>query len=797
MIDNINSFRDTIQQDGMTPPEHIEPGRIHRFPGAGKGKGNIAGWCKMFPDGLGGVYGDYSRELSETWQADRCKTFTPAERSAFNKQVEESRKQAEESRKKYHADAALKAVAIYENAKEDPARHQYYIKKGVNLGGLVRCGVWPQRGWDNALIIPIYDSAEDIVSLQAINTDGTKDFLSGGRIKGCFYPIGKIRGATGLIVIGEGVGTVAPACEVMGCPGVCALSDGNLEAVTKEIRKLAPDAEIIIIADDDQKEDGSNPGRESATKAAEAIGCKWVIPDLGKKADAWDVFNELGAEGIRAMMAAAVFPGCKEPETVSGLSDDKAIIQNLAALSPLDYDRTRIATAKALNVRPATLDTMVRAARKEEQTESGLVFDDLEPWPDPVDGATLLSEIALTVHRFIVCQSETAYAVALWAAMTWFMDVVQVAPLAVITAPEKRCGKSQLLFLLSRLVYRPLTASNISTAALFRTIDALRPTMLVDEADSFMKENEDMRGLLNSGHTRDGAYIIRVVGDDHEPKRFNTWGAKALAGIGRIADTLMDRAVVLELRRKLPHEQVERLRYAEPGLFDTLAAQLCRFAEDNQEAVRLSRPDLPGKLNDRAQDNWEPLLAIADVVGGQWPALARDAALKLSGAVDPGLTIGTELLSDIQEIFESKKVDRISSVDLIAALCEDEEKPWATYNHGFQIKPRQVAKRLSEYGISSNTIRVNGTTAKGFTRPQFEDAFVRYLTLSPVSSVTPSQALPVKVLGVTDSVTRYGNKIQKVTREPLILKGCDGVTDKTPLKELFTQKEDEPFMVTI
>lgn len=459
--------------------------------------------------------------------------------------------------------------------------------------------------------------------------------------------------------------------------------------------------------------------------------------------------------------------------------EDEATILRLAALSPLQYDRKRKEIAKTINVRPATLDNMVKAARKEEETGTGLIFDDLEPWPDPVNGVALFDEVAATVQRFIVCPSETAHTVALWASMTWFMDVVQVAPLAVITAPEKRCGKSQLLFLLGRLVYRPLTASNISTAALFRTIDAWRPTMLVDEADSFMKENEDMRGLLNSGHTRDGAHIIRLVGDNHAPTKFSTWGAKALAGIGRIADTLMDRAVVLELRRKLPHEKVERLRYAEQDLFKILAGKLCRFAEDHREAVRKARPDLPAKLNDRAQDNWEPLLAIADVAGGQWPSLARAAALKLSGTSDSSLTIGVELLFDIQEIFDAKRVDRISTADLITALCEDDEKPWATYNKGFQIKPRQVARKLSEYGISSNTIRIGNNTAKGFMREQFTEAFSRYLTLSPLPSVTPSQPIQDKVLTVTDSDAVTVTEYQKVTRKPLLGKACDGVTDKT------------------
>ena len=140
---------------------------------------------------------------------------------------------------------------------ENPLLHQYYIKKAVTLGDKVHRGAWPQKGWDDALIVPIYSSEGTLASLQAIHPDPSikKDFLADGRIKGCFYLIGKISGVSGLIVIGEGLATVAAVCEVMGCPGVVAFSAGNLEAVAKEIRTLAPLADIVLIADDDQKED--------------------------------------------------------------------------------------------------------------------------------------------------------------------------------------------------------------------------------------------------------------------------------------------------------------------------------------------------------------------------------------------------------------------------------------------------------------------------------------------------------------------------------------------------------------
>lgn len=366
--------------------------------------------------------------------------------------------------------------------------------------------------------------------------------------------------------------------------------------------------------------------------------------------------------------------------------------------------------------------------------------------------------------------------------MTWFMDVVQVAPLAVITAPEKRCGKSQLLSLLGRLSARSITASSISPAALYRAIDAWSPTLLIDEADAFVKDNEELRGIINSGHTRDSAYVIRTVGDTFTPTKFNTWGAKAIAGIGHIADTLMDRAVILELRRKLPHESVDRLRYAEPDLFHNLRSKLARFADDYREQVRQARPSLPASLNDRAQDNWEPLLAIAKVAGAGWLEIGTAAALKLSGAESASQTVGTELLADIKDVFEMQGVDRISTADLINALCEDDEKLWATYNRGNPIKPRQLANKLKGYGISSNTLRFKHSgIAKGYERDQFVESFSRYLAPPPSPSVTPLQPSSIGHLGVTDKNNVTVTVTDSAMLNMPINRNCYAVTGRNPL----------------
>ncbi len=410
---------------------------------------------------------------------------------------------------------------------------------------------------------------------------------------------------------------------------------------------------------------------------------------------------------------------------------DDEVIARLATLKPLEYDRVRVAEAKALKVQVKTLDGMVKANR-ESLKQSDSPFADIEPWQETIAPAQLLDELTCTIQRFIVLDKHQAQSAALWVAACWFIDVIDCAPIALINAPERACGKTQLLTVLARLAPRTAQASGISPSVLFRMIEAYQPTLFIDEIETVLKDNDDLRGLINAGHTRDMPYVWRSVskGDDWEPRRFNVWGMKAIAGINaiKLAETVTSRSIVFELRRKTANENVERLRRAEAGLFETLAAKLARFADDYAEAVQKASIDLPDALGDREQDNWEPLLQIASVAGSHWPNTALNAALRLSDSTQTPMSSANELLADIQEIFESKQVIKISTTELINALCDDVEKSWATYNRGKPLSPRQLSSKLNDYGIASKTIRTNSyETAKGFECEQFNDAFARYL----------------------------------------------------------------------
>ena len=473
-----------------------------------------------------------------------------------------------------------------------------------------------------------------------------------------------------------------------------------------------------------------------------------------------------------------------QPTAAAGQETEDAMIARLAGLSDLAYFRTQKACAEALGVSISQLDKLVTKERKRQAAEaeatgeggSSVLFDEVEPWPEPVDGSVLLDELVVTIRRFVICERHTADAAALWLAFTWLIDAVSVAPIANITAPLPNCGKSTLLDLFEKLTFRPLKVDNISPAALFRSVEKWRPTLLIDEVDAFLKDNEDARGILNSGHKRNG-FVLRVVGDSHEPRRFSTWGAKALCGIGAIASTLQSRSIRLELRRKLPGESVGNLRHIEGALIERLQRQLMRFAEDNSAAVKAARPAPAHGLTNRAQDNWEPLVAVAMVAGGEWPARCLRAALAISGAAQEAPSIDAELLADIKSAFERKRVAKLFTTDLLAALCEDKEARWATWSRGQAMTARQLSSRLSGFGVASGTIRIGSETAKGYQVERFLDAFARYLPNVSYTPVTQSQPSNGAGLSLTPARQARHCVTDEKALKPSNGKGCDCVTD--------------------
>jgi hypothetical protein len=352
------------------------------------------------------------------------------------------------------------------------------------------------------------------------------------------------------------------------------------------------------------------------------------------------------------------------------------------------------------------------------------------------EGTRILADLRAQVKRYVVMPSEEALtAVTLWIAATHLQRAWQHAPRLAIVAPEKRCGKSRLLDVVTETVCSPLITVNASPAAIFRSItDEDPPTLLVDEADTLFgtpkaaERNEDLRGLINAGHQRNRP-TLRVSGPEHKPTAFPTFAMAALAGIDDLPDTVMDRSVVIRMRRRAAGEKVAAFRTTRdtPALHairDRLAAWLRPLYAQALEM----EPPMP--VEDRAADTWEPLVIIADLAGGEWPALARTACRTMTdyevGQDEEG-GLRTRLLVGIRRAFAAENDPAVLSTKrLLESLNADKEAPWAEYGAS-GLTPRGLQLLLKPYGISSANRRFpDGTQAKGFARNQFLDTWARY-----------------------------------------------------------------------
>jgi putative DNA primase/helicase len=419
--------------------------------------------------------------------------------------------------------------------------------------------------------------------------------------------------------------------------------------------------------------------------------------------------SELAGRGARVRIAnLPVEDGVNGPDDFRAVHGDAALFAVLDAAQP----------------------AKVKAGKPEPKKQGREVqLDDPEPWPDPVDGPALLDSIADVLAQYVALPAHAAVTIALWLLHTYLIGEVFTTPNLAITSPTKRCGKTLLLIVAGSLVPRRLFTANVTPAVLFRAIEKYRPTLLIDEADSFVRENEELRGVLNSGHTKTTATVLRAVGDDHEPRLFSTWCAKAIALIGALPATLADRSIEVKMRRRAAGEPVARLRQDRiDGECADLRRQAARWAADHADVIRAADPDVPGTLHDRAADCWRPLLAVADAAGGTWPDQARLAAVGLAGSQDEG-DVAVELLADIKEIVEDTDADLIGSSVLLERLVGMEGRPWADYRNGKAMTPHGLARLLKRFEVFPCDRRQGEKVLKSYRRDDFGDAFARYLPL--------------------------------------------------------------------
>jgi putative DNA primase/helicase len=489
---------------------------------------------------------------------------------------------------------------------------------------------------------------------------------------------------------------------------------------------------IIIAPDKDA------PGKHyalSVAGAALAHGAKsvgvidvWSLPVWGEGDDLAD--HEVPPEFLEGAKDVHEFFEATELEP--------HIVKACAALGRGDLDRQKKALAESLGIGVRTFEGLVKEARVKEceadtidPASNGFEDDQLEPWEESVDGEHLYAELVALIERYVILSGAQAAAVACWIVFSYGFDAMRICPQMLINSPSKRCGKSTLLELIMSLVRRPLPAANISSAAVFRSIDSWKPTLLIDEADTFLNSNgnEEITGILNSGHNRSLAYVVRTqeIDGEHTPVRFSTFCPKVIAMIKAPADTIVDRSIVITLVRKLAIQRVDAMPIDAVEQMKDTRRRILRWVADNLETVKFDMEATPSMSNDRARQNWAVLVAFALALGPLAHAAVLKAASDLADTSDIEENIEVDLLADLRDLTEVEKRPYIESAVIVQDLLKLKERPWGEINRGKELTENKLARLLKPFKLSPEKFREGIATHRGYSVAALKAVFDRYL----------------------------------------------------------------------
>jgi hypothetical protein len=350
----------------------------------------------------------------------------------------------------------------------------------------------------------------------------------------------------------------------------------------------------------------------------------------------------------------------------------------------------------------------------------------------------LVEEIRAFIRRYMVLSESQSLIVALWIIHTHLIEHVDQTPYLSITSPDTECGKSRLMEVLEVLVARAWLVINPSEAVAFRQIDAMVPTLLLDEVDTIFSPqsarfHEGLRAIIDAGHRR-GTMVPRATDFGRGVEHFSPFCAKALAGIGTLPDTISRRSIYIRLGRKKKDEQVEKFKRRDVlPVANALRDQVAAWAAARGEAVGQSRPDMPHELSDRMEEGCESLIAIADLMG--CGTVARTAIVEvLSGErLDAQDTMRVRLLRDLRRVFQQcekrrgKPILGLHTQTLLNELHRIEEAPWSSHYYGRDLNANDLASLLKHYNVSSRSLKIAGRVQRGYRRDALYSVFERYL----------------------------------------------------------------------
>jgi len=481
-------------------------------------------------------------------------------------------------------------------------------------------------------------------------------------------------------------------------------------------------------------------------------------------------------------------------------------LKELAMLKKHEYQTIREKAAKRLGFIGVTaLDESVKEMRTELKNDNIVdtdsFFEEIQPYDGVVDTSSLLGEIRDVINDYLFLPPFADVVLTFWIAHAHVYQCFKISPRLVITSTDPESGKSMVLDVLEQLLPKPLLIHNVTASAFCRSVKEYRPTLLLDEYDTYMKNNEDIRGVINAGQKFNGKHL-KCEGDDHKPTFFPCYCPVALAGIGKLHATVMSRSHIIKMKPAKPFELKKDFDYDDLDREKLLRSKLVRWALDNQDALKKSKPKLHESLKNRKKDSWKPFYAIAKLAGDKWVDLANYTV----EATHKGrsLSFKEKLLADIRYIFELSNLEEISSEDLAKKLNNLEFRRYDELNDGNGATQNWIGSMLSGYEIKTTRLNVyvdgERIQKRGYKREMFEDTWDRHLgcdveyenqidspntsevipfpSESPDQAVTPSHVNAGAGFKPNQSVTSEIAVTPENPRKVNGSNGCDVVTDE-------------------
>jgi hypothetical protein len=407
-------------------------------------------------------------------------------------------------------------------------------------------------------------------------------------------------------------------------------------------------------------------------------------------------------------------------------------IENISRLGDVSYQLQRKDVAKRLGITVSAIDRL-RKQKQLEQAETATVdiVEPVSPWPDPVNAVKMADYIELTIKKHIALRhSEYATAITLWSLSTWLIDAWKIMPHLFFRSLTKGSGKTTALHIVEALAARSYVAANITPAALFRVIEQNSPTLLLDEVDRYLAQDEVLNGIMNAGHTRRTATVTRLeeVDGDYIPRKFNVFGGKCMAGIGKQLDTCMDRSIIVKMEKRLSDERVTKLPLMFFENHFAVRRKIARFAEDNTLRAKELEPVIPNLGNDRAQDNWLPLFIVAELIGGAWPekclaAYKKIEELSAEDAKDQE-TVVLRILRELAPNLEKQMGSWLPAAELRSILISNEESEFFDWYQGNPITAKSIKKYLAKEAGVAHERQSSGSV---YSLPDIRDLVDRYV----------------------------------------------------------------------